>query len=92
MADGLGSDADFIVNELLVQTNDEVALRRVLVRWEGELVDSRPGTTGLAATHLLRINASKAQLPDFVGNLRKLDPAAAASTVYPAWRGCSCSR
>jgi serine protease len=73
-----GTVAEFVANELWLTTDDPAELAAFLARWSGVLLltfdAEAAGLPGLADHHLVRVDASGADLDALADDLRALDP------------------
>ncbi len=78
ISDELGNQADFVENEVLLQTGDPAVLQAFLDRWLGEiLLTFRPEEFGLGGTediYLVRINMDLADRSGLEDDIAALDP------------------
>ena len=73
-----GSQSDFVLNELLILTDDTAALQGFLSRWNGKVLRSftpaSVGLDGLKSYHLVQINPSSADPSKLAASVQKIKP------------------
>ncbi|MFO0838541.1 MAG: S8 family serine peptidase [Phycisphaerae bacterium] len=77
VADRTGEPVEFVQNELLLVTNDDVARDAFVRRWEGQLVSTYdPASHGLPGerVHLVRVNAALADVSALSDDLAHISP------------------
>jgi subtilisin family serine protease len=74
MVDGTGVPADFVQDELIVQTADTTVLDAFVVRRKGQVLRTIMPTSGKAPYYVVRISPALADPARMVADLRKLDP------------------
>lgn len=76
--DDFGNQADFVENELWLETDDSRVLEDFLDRWQGEVVSTfEPSDyelTGLSPQYLVRVDVSSADLDRLSEDVRLSDP------------------
>jgi len=77
LTDRYGHKANFVADELIVETDDQAALSELIRRWRGRLLDTiRPadyGVDGVTARHVIRIDPRLADPAGLVPDLSELD-------------------
>ncbi len=78
MRDEDGNDAEFVENELIITTGDQVALNAFIKRWDGQLlktIDMKVADIiGMDNMYLVRINTSLADTAQLNNDLQALQP------------------
>ena len=73
-----GSEMQFVENELLISTSDNVALNEFVKRWDATILKTiemkNNGVDGIGDIYLLRINNSLADVSKLQDDLRTLQP------------------
>ena len=71
-----GIQADFIQNELILMTDDDMKLAAFLQRWQGENLKTLtpPAKMKLKPIHLIRINPARARAKNLIHDMRQVDP------------------
>jgi hypothetical protein len=75
VADAGGAQADFVENELLVMSDDQKIIRKILERWNGQIVetiDLKQFKLGAPAAYLIRIDAALADSEALAADLQKI--------------------
>jgi subtilisin family serine protease len=77
IADARGNQSDFVANELIVSTEDTARLDALVARWRGTRVRTidfaAAGLRDVPKLHLVRIDASTADVSRLADDLRALD-------------------
>jgi Subtilase family/Bacterial Ig domain len=75
LTDKSGVKSDFVQNELLITTDDQKAVNDLLARWDGTEVKvlTPPEQLQAKPVHLIRVNASKADVSKLANDLQALD-------------------
>jgi serine protease len=68
VVDPEGVQSEFVADELLIDTNDEAELARFLADWDGEVLSTTEALPGSLASHIVRIDPSRAD-PDVLAPL-----------------------
>jgi serine protease len=75
-----GKPVTFMLNQLVVGTNDNVALQAFLGRWQGRILKTidpaKAKLPKLERMHLVQVNVSAASTANFEQDVKKLEPAA----------------
>lgn len=78
LSDQNGSQVDFVQNELIVITDNRPGLDALLMRWQGQILESiDPTALGVPEAkpiYLIRIDASKADSSKLAEDLKKISP------------------
>lgn len=73
-----GTQAEFVANEVWLQSNDESEVQAFVARWQGEVLQifkpSDYGLSDLSSQYLIRVTATTADTAWLSEDLRKLDP------------------
>ncbi len=80
LQDENGTQTEFVVDELVLVTDDEAQLQQFLTRWQGEVVDevdpTALGLAGMSASYLVRVTAPAADVEKLGAALKRAVPGA----------------